>query len=205
MHARRSNRSWLATILAAARGPLRRPRFRAATFIPMRDREIFARADVVVHGIVDVERRRRRGALARDGHGHPALARSEGTTAGLARSPPGRRPAFRRVHLPPSRPARVHGRRRGRGFRHRAGRRRLPDGRDGARQVRAWSATRAGVLYAVPGSRARGLADNVVLPRAGPGDRRAAPRLREVAIGPLCPAPVRRPGRARLHRSRRAR
>jgi hypothetical protein len=51
MQARRFDRSWLALIVAAAAMLAAFP-LPGATFIPMRDREIFARAEVVVHGIV---------------------------------------------------------------------------------------------------------------------------------------------------------
>ena len=51
MRARRFHRSWLATIVAGA-AVLAAVPLPGATFIPMRDREIFARSEVVVHGIV---------------------------------------------------------------------------------------------------------------------------------------------------------
>ena len=49
-----------------------------------------------------LERRRRYGALAGDRDGHPASAHAQGEAPGLARPPPGRRPALRGFLLLPS-------------------------------------------------------------------------------------------------------
>ena len=142
----------------------------AATFIPIRDRELFDRADVVVHGDRRLERRRCGRALAGDGHRPAPAARPQGTARGAARDSPGRRRAPGRRRIPPPRPADLCAGRGGRRLRDRPGGGRLPDRGDAARKV----LDRVGRVRAA----LRGAGPDRELGRPASGSRRPSCRTR---------------------------